>query len=112
MRNGEHRSLCPINLSLEIFGDSWTLLILRDMIFGGIEHRTWNFLRGQGDFSVEEVGDSIADLIFHGLARRPAPDPQAAAAALAELRAKTRAIDEALDALQQTLEAPGFKKVR
>ena len=86
--------------------------LVRDMIFGGIEHRTWNFLRGQGDFSVDEVGDSIADLIFHGLARRPAPDPQTVAAALAELRAKTRSIDEALDALQQALDAPGLKGPR
>lgn len=30
-----HRSGCPINLSLEVFGDKWSLLILRDMIFGG-----------------------------------------------------------------------------
>ncbi|WP_442587054.1 winged helix-turn-helix transcriptional regulator [Pedobacter sp. AW31-3R] len=27
------RSTCPISYSLDIFGDKWTLLILRDMIF-------------------------------------------------------------------------------
>jgi DNA-binding HxlR family transcriptional regulator len=32
------RSDCPINLSLEIFGDKWSLLILRDIIFGGKRH--------------------------------------------------------------------------
>jgi DNA-binding HxlR family transcriptional regulator len=32
------RSYCPINLGLEIFGDAWTLLVLRDMIFGGKRH--------------------------------------------------------------------------
>jgi DNA-binding HxlR family transcriptional regulator len=32
------RSGCPINLSLEVFGDRWSLLILRDMIFGGRRH--------------------------------------------------------------------------
>jgi DNA-binding HxlR family transcriptional regulator len=32
------RSGCPINLSLEVFGDRWSLLILRDMIFGGQRH--------------------------------------------------------------------------
>jgi len=85
--------------------------LVRDMIFGGIEHRTWNFLRGQGDFSVDEVADGIADLIFHGVARPPAPDMQAVAGALAQLRAKTRAIDDALAALQQTLDAPGLNNV-
>ncbi|MFL5578726.1 MAG: winged helix-turn-helix transcriptional regulator, partial [Gemmatimonadaceae bacterium] len=33
-----HRSLCPVNLSLELFGDRWTLLILRDIIFTGRRH--------------------------------------------------------------------------
>jgi DNA-binding HxlR family transcriptional regulator len=32
------RSGCPINLSLEVFGDRWSLIILRDMIFGGVRH--------------------------------------------------------------------------
>ena len=32
------RSGCPINLSLEVFGDRWSLVILRDMIFGGVRH--------------------------------------------------------------------------
>jgi DNA-binding HxlR family transcriptional regulator len=36
--NEVHRSGCPINLSLEVFGDKWSLLILRDMIFGGRRH--------------------------------------------------------------------------
>ncbi|ACQ78467.1 transcriptional regulator, HxlR family [Beutenbergia cavernae DSM 12333] len=32
------RSGCPINLSLEVFGDKWSLIILRDMVFGGRRH--------------------------------------------------------------------------
>ena len=38
MPQDPHRSGCPINLSLEVFGDRWSLLILRDMIFGGRRH--------------------------------------------------------------------------
>jgi DNA-binding HxlR family transcriptional regulator len=34
----ERRSGCPINLSLEVFGDRWSLIILRDMIFAGRRH--------------------------------------------------------------------------
>ena len=30
----EFRSLCPVATSLDILGDKWTLLILRDMIWG------------------------------------------------------------------------------
>lgn len=29
----KHRSNCPLNIALEIFGDRWTLLILRDLMF-------------------------------------------------------------------------------
>ena len=33
----EFRSLCPVATSLDVIGDKWTLLILRDMIWG---HKT------------------------------------------------------------------------
>src|SRR5690625_8019562 len=32
------RSGCPINQSVEILGDRWTLVVLRDMIFGDARH--------------------------------------------------------------------------
>lgn len=32
------RSGCPINLSLEVLGDRWSLIVLRDVIFGGRRH--------------------------------------------------------------------------
>jgi DNA-binding HxlR family transcriptional regulator len=34
----EHRSGCPINLTLEVVGDKWSLLVIRDMIFGNRRH--------------------------------------------------------------------------
>lgn len=33
-----HRSHCPVNLMVEVVGDKWTLLILRDMIFYDRRH--------------------------------------------------------------------------
>ena len=35
MKTTERRSTCPINFSVEIFGDKWMLLILRDLMFNG-----------------------------------------------------------------------------
>ncbi|MEQ8935054.1 MAG: helix-turn-helix domain-containing protein [Amphiplicatus sp.] len=32
------RSGCPINLTLEVVGDKWSLIVLRDIIFGGRRH--------------------------------------------------------------------------
>jgi TetR/AcrR family fatty acid metabolism transcriptional regulator len=42
--------------------------LLRDMVFGCIEHSTWKFLRGEGDFAIDEVADGIATLIVRGMA--------------------------------------------
>ncbi len=45
------------------------LRVVRDMIYGGVEHHTWSYLRGEGDFSPEEVADAITDIIYRGLVR-------------------------------------------
>jgi len=45
------------------------LRIVREMIYGGIEHHTWSFLRGEGQFSPEESADAITDIIYRGLVR-------------------------------------------
>ena len=34
----DHRSGCPINLTLEVVGDKWSLLVIRDMMFGNRRH--------------------------------------------------------------------------
>ncbi len=34
--SGERRSDCPLSIALEVFGDRWTLLILRDLILKGL----------------------------------------------------------------------------
>ena len=33
-----HRSGCPINLTLEVLGDKWSLIVVRDMMFGNRRH--------------------------------------------------------------------------
>jgi DNA-binding HxlR family transcriptional regulator len=38
MADTAHRSGCPINLAVEVFGDKWSLVILRDMMFGNRRH--------------------------------------------------------------------------
>jgi DNA-binding HxlR family transcriptional regulator len=32
MKSKELKSHCPINFVLEVFGDKWTLLIIRDLL--------------------------------------------------------------------------------
>lgn len=34
----ERRSGCPINLAVELLGDKWSLVVIRDMMFGNRRH--------------------------------------------------------------------------
>lgn len=36
--NDNVRSGCPVSLGLDIFGDKWTLLVVRDLMFSGKRH--------------------------------------------------------------------------
>jgi DNA-binding HxlR family transcriptional regulator len=59
-RSPSRRSGCPISISLEIFGDRWSLLIIRDLLFTG--RRTFN------EFSA--AGEGIASNILAERLRR------------------------------------------
>jgi DNA-binding HxlR family transcriptional regulator len=72
MRDG-HRSGCPINLTLEVLGDRWSLLILRDMIFGG-SRRFRELLRSQERIASNILADRLRTLVEAGLLTR-AGDP-------------------------------------
>lgn len=51
------------------------LALIRDLIFGGIEHYTWAFLRGERPLEVDDAADAIAELLYRGLAQgEPALD--------------------------------------
>lgn len=61
----ELRSDCPIAASLDILGDRWTMLILRDMLLGGKSQF--------GEFATEEgvatniLADRLATLVDRGI---------------------------------------------
>lgn len=63
------RSHCPINFGLEIFGDRWSLLIVRDMVFRG--KRTYGeFLKSEEGFATNILASRLTHLIDVGLVRR------------------------------------------
>lgn len=43
------------------------LRLVRDMIYGCVEHRTWAYLRGEGDFDPNKTADDIVALVLAGL---------------------------------------------
>ena len=49
--------------------------LVRDMIYGAVEHRTWAYLRNEGDFDIEATANGISELIYRGLATSTAKDP-------------------------------------
>ncbi len=62
----KHRSGCPVNVSLEIFGDRWSLLILRDLMVRG--YRTFReFQRAGEGISTNILADRLRRLEAGGL---------------------------------------------
>ena len=64
----EISDLCQQAIANGEFHKDVSVPLLRDMIFGCIEHRTWSFRRGEGDFSADEVADGIANVVYRGMA--------------------------------------------
>lgn len=71
------------------------LTLVRDMVFGGIEHQTWAYLRGEGDFSVEASAEGLTDVLLRGIGVPAAapPSPDGLTQAVARLEAIADRID-------------------
>jgi len=67
-----HRSGCPINLTLEMLGDSWSLIVIRDVMFGN-RRRYGELLEGSEEGIASNIlADRLRRLVKAGLlSRRP-----------------------------------------
>lgn len=73
MKRYDRKSACPINFCLEAFGDPWSLLIVRDIIFRG-SHTFKEFLASDERITTSVLSARLADLEKHGiLEREPHP---------------------------------------
>lgn len=71
---GKNRSNCPISCSLEIFGDKWTLLILRDVMLRG-KSSYGEFLESEEQISTNILADRLKLLESQGiLTKRVSPE--------------------------------------
>jgi DNA-binding HxlR family transcriptional regulator len=70
----EHRSGCPINLSLEVLGDKWSLLIIRDMMFGDRRHFRALLTQSEEGIASNILADRLHRLTDLGMITS-APDP-------------------------------------
>ena len=68
------RSGCPINLTLEILGDRWSLLVLRDMMFGNRRHFRELLSKSEEGIASNILADRLKKLQAQGMITR-ADDP-------------------------------------
>ena len=70
---GDRRSPCPIACALDIFGDRWTLLVIRDLILGRSRFR--DFSASPEGIPTNILSDRLARLHKHGVVSQiPAAD--------------------------------------
>jgi DNA-binding HxlR family transcriptional regulator len=69
----ERRSGCPLNASLEMLGDRWSLLIIRDMMLRGFQSYK-EFLECYEGIATNILADRLRKLVAYGIISRE-PDP-------------------------------------
>ncbi|WOI54420.1 helix-turn-helix domain-containing protein [Parvularcula sp. LCG005] len=69
----DRRSECPVNVALELLGDRWSLLIVRDMMLAGKRHFS-QFLQSDEGIASNILADRLARLEMNGLVRREQSD--------------------------------------
>jgi DNA-binding HxlR family transcriptional regulator len=82
----DQRSTCPISTALEIIGDRWTLLVVRDLMFAGKRHFR-EFLQSEEAIASNVLSSRLASLMENGIVTRE-DDPSHAQKAIYSLTVK------------------------
>ena len=62
-----HRSGCPINLTLEVLGDRWSLIVIRDVMFGNRRRYRELLTRSEEGIATNVLADRLKRLMAAGL---------------------------------------------
>ena len=73
MRWPRQRSDCPISSALDIFGDRWSLLVMRDLLFRNKLHYR-DFLASEEGIATNILADRLAKLEHAGLIEKTGDD--------------------------------------
>src|SRR5258708_7160738 len=68
--DGAHRSGCPINLTLEMLGDRWSLIVVRDIMFGNRRHYRELLNQSEEGIASNILADRLKRLVEAGLLTR------------------------------------------
>jgi DNA-binding HxlR family transcriptional regulator len=71
----EARSGCPINAAVEAFGDSWSLLVLRDVMFGNRRYFRQLLAGSEEKIASNILADRLKRLVSAGLLTREDAGP-------------------------------------
>ncbi len=66
LRKIECRSACPIANALDVLGDRWTLLVIRDLMFMG-KHEYHEFIKGPEGIATNILSNRLKRLVDTGL---------------------------------------------
>ena len=80
------RSGCPISIALEMLGDTWSLLVVRDLMFKG-KQTYKDFLQGGEGIATNILADRLRKLEAVGIVEKRA-DPSDARRSIYRLSAK------------------------
>ncbi len=67
---GEPRSGCPINAAVEVLGDRWSLVVLRDITFGDRRHFRTLQRESEEGIASNILASRLRDLVADGLLTR------------------------------------------
>jgi len=97
MKRVARRSLCPIACALDIFGDRWSLLIIRDLFLGRTRFR--DFASSPEGIPTNILSERLERLLEIGLIRQ-VPATKGARRMAYQLTPKGKALGPALKAIR------------
>lgn len=67
------RSVCPVACALDLFGDRWTLIVIRDLLLGRSHFK--DFEASPEGIATNILADRLARLVENGIAEKfPSPE--------------------------------------
>lgn len=85
-KNDRRRSACPISVALDVLGDKWTLLVIRDLVFARKRHFR-DFLASPENIASNVLASRLRILEAQGIVSRRV-DPDSARKVIYELTPK------------------------
>ncbi len=64
----DRRSVCPVSCTLDLIGDKWTLLVIRDLFSGKTKFN--DFIRSPEHIATNILTERLTRLEVHGLVER------------------------------------------